>query len=141
MKLYHHRIYYPRWDHGSVMGNSWRSYNFDIHFFVSASENMQVTNTVSNNAHVTYIYIYAVWWSKIFINIIFRPFLVNELEPQYLLHDRSKVYEVLYNKFWQFIHFRHLYFNVYFPLGPGSYVLHGNFEAGLSLLFVIWTTV
>ena len=24
-----------------------------------------------------------------------RPFLVNELEPQYLLHDRRKVYEVL----------------------------------------------
>jgi inositol hexakisphosphate/diphosphoinositol-pentakisphosphate kinase len=23
-----------------------------------------------------------------------RPFLVNELEPQYLLHDRRKVYEV-----------------------------------------------
>lgn len=25
---------------------------------------------------------------------LFRPFLVNELEPQYLLHDRRKVYEV-----------------------------------------------
>lgn len=28
--------------------------------------------------------------------LIARPFLVNELEPQYLLHDRRKVYEVLF---------------------------------------------
>lgn len=27
----------------------------------------------------------------------FRPFLVNELDPQYLLHDRRKVYEVLWH--------------------------------------------
>lgn len=25
---------------------------------------------------------------------MFRPFLINELEPQHLLHDRRKVYEV-----------------------------------------------
>lgn len=34
-----------------------------------------------------------------------RPFLVNELEPQYLLHDRRKVYEVCISS-WLFLPLR-----------------------------------
>ena len=45
-----------------------------------------------------------VYWSK-FCALWSRPFLVNELEPQHLLHDRRKVYEVggcllLFSFFW-----------------------------------------
>lgn len=69
---------------------------------------------------------------RLFISLsgpLSRPFLVNELEPQHLLHDRRKVYEV-----W-------LWISSYqgFPLSPSIHLL--NVFLCMNLVFRIFMVI